>query len=245
MIETVNSMEEVGVVIPAWNEEEDIRQVLDTVGPVKWLAKVVVVDDGSSDDTLRVSQECASNYPRMVVEHLPDNQGKGAAMLAGMGALPIEVDTVIFLDADLVGLTESHLSKLYNPIRERQCEMSVAIFKKGYWRTDLSQRFAPNLNGQRCLPREAAKQALSPLAESGYGVEIGLTHYARRNSWRIQYVSWEGMTHNLKESKFGSVDGYRVRGKMYLQILATWYSLWWQERREKWTTIRDSGILSK
>lgn len=234
-------MEEVGVVISAWNEEDEIQQVLDTVGPVEWLAKVVVVDDGSSDNTLRVSQDCASNYSSMVVEHLPDNKGKGAAMLAGMRALPKEVEAVIFLDADLVGLTESHLSKLYNPIRKRQCEMSVAIFREGYWRTDLSQRFAPNLNGQRCLPREAAKQAMSPLAESGYGVEIGLTLYARRNKWRIQYVSWEGMTHNMKEHKLGWRKGYKVRAMMYRQILTTWSRLWWRTRREKWIALRESG----
>jgi glycosyltransferase involved in cell wall biosynthesis len=177
----------------------------------------------------------------MVVEHLPENQGKGAAMLAGMRALPQEVDTVIFLDADLIGLTEDYLIRLYTPVKERQCEMSVAIFKDGYWRTDLSQRFAPNLNGQRCLPREAAEGALGPLAGSGYGVEIGLTLYARRNNWRIQYVSWQGMTHEMKEYKLGWREGYQVRAMMYKQILVTWSRLWWQARREKWAGLRESG----
>lgn len=237
-------MSKVGVVIPAWNEEYDIQLVLDTVGPVEWLAKVVVVDDGSSDNTLGVSQDCARNYSRMVVEHLPENQGKGAAMLAGMRALPNEVETVIFLDADLIGLTEDHLTRLYTPVKDRQCEMSVAIFKDGYWRTDLSQRFAPNLNGQRCLPRKAAEQALGPLAGSGYGVEIGLTLYARRNKWRIQYVSWQGMTHEMKEPKLGWREGYQVRAMMYKQILVTWSRLWWQARREKWAGLRESGTES-
>ena len=59
-------MDQVGVVIPAWNEERDIKLVLDAVGPVEWLAKVVVVDDGSSDATLSVARESAENYPRMI-----------------------------------------------------------------------------------------------------------------------------------------------------------------------------------
>jgi len=234
-------MREVGVVIPAWNEERDIPLVLNTVGPIEWLAKIVVVDDGSSDNTLIVSRDCASNYSRMVVEHLADNQGKGAAMVAGMRALPNEVDTVIFLDADLIGLTEDHLKRLYTPVKDQQCEMVVAIFKAGYWRTDLSQRFAPNLNGQRRLPREAADLALNPLAKSGYGVELGLTFFARRKKWRIQYVSWEGMTHNMKEKKLGWREGYRVRAMMYQQILTTWAHLWWQARRAEWTALRESG----
>ena len=223
-------MEKVGVIIPAWNEERDIRVVLDTLGSIEWLDQVVVVDDGSSDSTLSVAQDCAGNFPRMVVKHSPVNQGKGSAMLAGIRELPSDVDTVVFLDADLIGLTENHLEILISPVKNQTCDMSVAIFKEGYWRTDLSQRFAPNLNGQRCLPRQAAENALIPLAESGYGVEIGLTLFARQKNWRIKYVGWTGMTHDMKEHKLGGVEGYRVRAMMYRQILVAWVRAWRQAR---------------
>ncbi len=152
-------------------------------------------------------------------------------MLVGMKALPVEIDTVVFLDADLIGLSEYHLKNLVTPVNDQNCEMSVAIFKDGYWRTDWSQRFAPNLNGQRCLPRQAAEQALLPLAESGYGVEIGLTLYARRMKWRINYVNWTGMTHNMKEHKLGRFEGYRVRVMMYKQILVAWVRALQQARK--------------
>ena len=234
-------MKNVGVVIPAWNEEHDIQLVLDTVGPVEWLSQIVVVDDGSEDQTQKVAVECAKNYSNMIVEHLPTNQGKGAAMLVGVRLMDQEIDTIIFLDADLIGLSAEHLHKLYQPVKEKQCEMSVAIFKDGYWRTDLSQRFAPNLNGQRCLPRRAAEQALAPLVDSGYGVEIGMTLFARRNNWRIHYVCWEGMTHDMKENKLGWREGYRVRAMMYQQILVTWTHEWWKKRREEFTTLLEIG----
>lgn len=217
-----DAMDKVAVIVPAWNEELDIKLVLDALGPIEWLAQVVVVDDGSSDATPRVAQDCAENYPRMSVMQLPQNQGKGSAMLAGLQALPSEVETVVFLDADLIGLTENHLKALIEPVKNRDSDMSVAIFKKGFWRSDISQKFAPNLNGQRCLPLRAAEEALIPLAESGYGVEIGLTLYARRKNWRIQYVDWPGMTHDMKEKKLGLIEGYRVRAIMYRQILVAW-----------------------
>lgn len=235
------NMKKVGVIIPAWNEENDIAPVLNTVGMVDWLAQIVVVDDGSTDKTLEVAHECASEYPHMIVEHFPENQGKGAAMLAGIQDLQPEIDTVMFLDADLIGLTADHLRILHEPIEKKECEMTVAIFRHGYWRTDLSQRFAPNLNGQRCLPRKAALRALAPLVESGYGVEIGLTRYARRNKWRVKYVGWEGVTHDMKEDKLGIREGFKVRGGMYRQILATWLGEWWQERREKLISLWESG----
>ena len=216
-------MEDVAVVVPAWNEEQDIQLVLDALGPIEWLTQVVVVDDGSSDATPRVAQECADKYPTMSVLRLAQNQGKGCAMLEGIRTLTAEVETVVFLDADLIGLTEDHLKVLVDPVKNLDCDMSVAIFKKGYWRTDISQKFAPNLNGQRCLPLRAAEEALIPLTESGYGVEIGLTLYARRKQWRIQYVDWPGMTHDMKEEKLGMIEGNRVRIMMYSQILAAWY----------------------
>ena len=215
-------MDKIGVIVPAWNEERDIQCVLDAVGPIEWLEQIVVVDDGSSDATPRVALDCAEKYPRMSVLQLPQNQGKGSAMLAGLRALPSEVDTVVFIDADLIGLTENHLKALIRPVKNHDCDMSVAIFKKGYWRTDISQKFAPNLNGQRCLRLREAEEALIPLVESGYGVEIGLTLYARRKKWRIQYVDWPGMSHDMKEHKLGLFVGYRVRAMMYRQILVAW-----------------------
>jgi glycosyltransferase involved in cell wall biosynthesis len=230
-------MKKIGVVIPAWNEESDLPLVLNTVGKVDWLSQVVVVDDGSIDNTLGVAQDCAHNFQNMIVEYLPENQGKGAAMLAGMSRLHPEVDYVLFIDADLIGLTGDHLARLFEPVKTHQCEMSVAIFKEGFWRTDLSQKFAPNLNGQRCLLREAAEKVLAPLAESGYGVEIGLTLYARRHKWRIKYISWEGMTHDIKENKLGWREGFKVRAVMYQQILVTWFREWWQSRREELTAL--------
>ena len=216
------NMEKVAVIVPAWNEERDIQQVLDTLGPIEWLDQVIVVDDGSSDRTPRVAQDCADNYPRMSVLELHENQGKGYAMLEGVKALSNEIGIVVFLDADLIGLSEDHLKVLIQPVQTQDCDMSVAIFKEGYWRTDISQKFAPNLNGQRCLPVSAAVEALMPLAGSGYGVEIGITLYARRNRWRIQYVDWPGMTHDMKEHKLGVWEGYRVRAMMYRQILSAW-----------------------
>jgi len=216
-------MENVAVIVPAWNEEQDIQLVLDALGPIEWLTQGVGVDDGSSVGAPQVAEDCAEKYPLMSVLKLPQNQGKGCAMLKGIRTLPAEVETVAFLDADLIGLTEDHLNVLVDPVKKLHCDMSVAIFKKGYWRTDISQKFAPNLNGQRCLPLRAAEVALIPLAERGYGVEIGLTLYARRKKWRIHYVDWPGMTHDMKEEKLGLREGYRVRVMMYRQILAAWF----------------------
>jgi glycosyltransferase involved in cell wall biosynthesis len=208
----------VGVVISAFNEADNLHRVLDAVCAVNLLSQIVVVDDGSTDDTLAVAQHCAGQDERIVVLRLPQNRGKAGAMLAGVRAL--QTDLVIFLDADLVGLKTHHLHHLCAPLLAGASDMAVAVFRYGGVRTDVSHRLTPDLSGQRCLRRWAAEQALTPLADTGYGVETGLTIHARRHGWRIQYVVWERMTHIMKERKRGWMAGLCSRWLMYSQIMA-------------------------
>ena len=215
-------MNNVGVVIPAYNEEHDLPRVLNTVCSVDWLSQIVVVDDGSTDNTLGVAQEYTTIDARLKVEKLVENCGKGAAMLAGVQAIREEVEIVIFLDADLIGLTAANLAKLCDPIIEGRCDMTVAVFSHGYWRTDVSQWVFPNLDGQRCLLRDVALAALEPLVDSGYGVEFGLTRYAKHHKWNVRHVDWRGTTHTMQEDSLGWKRGFQVRKVMYQQILKTW-----------------------
>jgi glycosyltransferase involved in cell wall biosynthesis len=206
------------VVIPAYNEEIDLPCVLNAICAVDWLTQIVVVDDGSTDDTLVVAQDYAMMDNRLVVEHNKENRGKGAAMLVGVKALADDIEIVIFLDADLIGLTSANLARLCDPIREGRSDMAVAVFSHGYWRTDVSQWVFPNLGGQRCMLREFALTALEPLADSGYGVEIGLTRYAKHNKWRVLHVDWHGTSHRMQEQGRGWKRGLKMRGVMYRQI---------------------------
>ena len=91
------------LVIPAFNEEqrlsatlERVRQYLDGAGEAY---EVIVVDDGSADATVSVAQAAASSWPQLRVISLPKNEGKGAAVRAGMLAAGGEVRA--FSDADL------------------------------------------------------------------------------------------------------------------------------------------------
>lgn len=207
----------VGVVIPAFNEGDNLHRVLETVCVVDWLSQIVVVDDGSMDDTLTVAQHYARQDEHIVVLRLPQKRGKAGAMLAGVRAL--QTDLVIFLDADLIGLQPYHLHHLCVPLLVDTNDMAVAVFRYGGVRTDLSHRLTPDLSGQRCLRRWSAEQALTPLAGTGYGVETGLTIHARRHGWRIQYVVWEWVSHVMKEQKRGWIAGLRSRWHMYRQIM--------------------------
>jgi glycosyltransferase involved in cell wall biosynthesis len=82
----------VGVVIPARDEALALPAVLPCLPA--WLAEVVVVDNGSRDETAAIAARLGA---RVVSE---PRRGYGAACLAGIAALSPDVDTVLFMDAD-------------------------------------------------------------------------------------------------------------------------------------------------
>jgi len=85
------------VVVPCFNEEATVAELLRRVLASPWVAEVVAVDDGSSDRTLDILRSV--DDPRMRVVAHERNSGKGAALRTGFGA--VTADYVIVQDADL------------------------------------------------------------------------------------------------------------------------------------------------
>lgn len=199
------------VIVPAYNEEETIGSVLSVLVGHPMVGEVVVVSDGSTDQTAEQARSCGAR----VVE-LPDNLGKGAAMQAGISVS--SADVVLFLDADLIGLRPEHVDRMLRPVLEGEAQMSVGVFEGGRTSTDLAQAIAPFLSGQRAVQRKLLSD-LDDLGESGYGVEVALTRYMRRTSGQVQEVVLHDLTHRLKEEKRGLIKGFAARMKMYWEIV--------------------------
>ncbi len=109
------------VLIPAYNEERNLKRgVLDEV--YNFLSKqnfsweVLIVDDGSSDETFRVAQEYSQKYPGFRVLKEP-HRGKGGTVIAGM--LKARGRYILFTDMDQA-----------TPISE--LKKFLPKFKKGY-----------------------------------------------------------------------------------------------------------------
>lgn len=108
---------QIGVVIPALNEEKSIGRVLQAI-PRQFADLVFVVDNGSSD---RTASRAWANGAAVLRE---PHKGYGAACLAGIAALPREVDIVVFLDADYSDYPEE-MQKLVMPILRDQADFVV------------------------------------------------------------------------------------------------------------------------
>ena len=94
---------QISIVIPAYNEsariESALGRVLDCVRAREWDAEVLVVDDGSSDDTAEIVQRWMADYPELQLFENPGNRGKGYSVRNGL--LQAAGDIVMFTDADL------------------------------------------------------------------------------------------------------------------------------------------------
>src|SRR5260370_17815155 len=91
------------IVIPAYNESIRLRPTLDallsyTQGK-NWDAEILVVNDGSTDDTAQIVREYAQAHPQILLVENPGNRGKGYSVRNGM--LHARGDLCMFTDADL------------------------------------------------------------------------------------------------------------------------------------------------
>lgn len=201
----------VSVIIPAYNEGARIQKVISAVKKAVLPSETVVVSDGSTDDTVEIASAEGIN----VVE-LPQNQGKGAAMKAGVSSTDAEI--YVFIDADLVGLTPEHVDSLIRPILEGEADATFGVFGGGRVTTDIAQKMTPGLSGQRALKAEFLKN-LPGIEESGFGVEVVLNKHLERQHARVKRVELQGVSQILKEEKMGGLEGLAARIKMYKDIV--------------------------
>ena len=134
------------------------------------------------------------------------------------GLIASSFDTILLLDADLIGLKADHIYHLLTPVLNNEYDMTVGVFKSGRKVTDLAQKIAPKLSGQRAL-KKCILEKIKNIDITSFGLEIALTKLADNDSYRVKEVYLYDATHLTKEEKMGVLHGFSSRIKMYWDIV--------------------------
>ncbi|WP_323737002.1 glycosyltransferase [Methanosphaera sp. ISO3-F5] len=190
----------VSIVIPAFNEEKSIGHVLETVKKVSEITQIIVVDDGSTDNTSKI----VSKFNDVILLKHEKNKGKGSAMKTGLKKVTNEI--VLFLDADLSEINQYQVEAIIKPILEGNADITKTKFKREAGRvTELTakpllQFFFPELNFDQPLSGQfaAIKSFLDKIdLEHDYGVDIGIVLDADAQGMRIEEVDIGNMVHEM------------------------------------------------
>ncbi len=173
----------VTAVIPARNEAATLAETIDAVRGISGISRIVVVDNGSTDNTASIADEMGAD-----VIHASNKHGKGGALLAGISrARSFSPEAVLLADGDL-GSSSSGLDALLSALSGESPAVIAAFPKsvasgggfgmvKNFARRSIRRQtgFTPiePLSGQRAL-LASALDALPGIAP-GFGSEVGMT----------------------------------------------------------------------
>ena len=189
----------ISVIVPAYNEEKKIGGVLKSLINSSLVDEIIIINDGSSDNTLSIVRK----FKKIKLINLKKNHGKSYAIVKG-----IEKsigDIVVFIDADLTGLNDSHLAKLTNPLILGKKEVVI-----GYPNDIKTDKLFLPLSGERAYWKKNLTPYLREISKKGYGLELYL-NYIFRNK-KMQLFPLNGVKTTLKYEK----QTYDIVAKLFL-----------------------------
>ena len=124
--------QKVSVIIPAYNEEETVAKVIEVVKKVSFVDEIIVVNDGSSDNTEKEATEAGA----IVINH-ETNKGKGEALYTGYKEA--ECDIIAFIDADIFNLTSAKVEAMIKPILDGKTDITKTKFSRASGRLILKR----------------------------------------------------------------------------------------------------------
>jgi glycosyltransferase involved in cell wall biosynthesis len=205
----------VSAIIPAYNEGPTIGGMIEPMLGHPLIDEIIVVDDGSTDDTVERARSL-----RVTVISMPGNHGKASAMAQGVQAARNEI--IFFCDADVIGLTPQMVTRIVTAVTSGAYGMYVAIRgRKTYWANRLLH-FTPILGGERALTRALWNQ-VPRTYKKNFQIEIALNFFAKQLGLKMGFTVVRGLSQVIKENKRGFWLGLRQRLLMIWDIvLVSW-----------------------
>jgi len=212
------------VVVPCFNEESTIAELLAKVLEQPWTAEVVVVDDGSTDGSAKAAAAVGDERVRLIVQ--PRNLGKGAAIRRGLGESSSPY--VVVQDADLE-YDPREYGTLLEPLLDGKADvvygsrfLSTGAHRVLYFWHSIGNRILTLLSNMatdlsltdmetcyKAFRREVFEELV--IEEDRFGFEPEITAKVAHGGWRVYEVgiSYAGRTY-AEGKKIDWRDGVRA-----------------------------------
>ena len=201
----------VSAVICAYNEEKTISGVITATLKSKLINEVIVVNDGSTDNTGKEIVQHKHELSLRFID-LPTNMGKGYAMAIGVENADGEV--IAFIDADITGLSNRHISNMVLPVLSGKADMVLGQPSETYVHNSINPFKV--FTGERVLLKSDLNPVLNEIKHSRFGVETYINLYYGAHEKRMKYVRLTNLFHPIKFQKvsfFKAIGQFIFEGK--------------------------------
>ena len=228
------------VIVPTYNESDNVTRIVPMILDQDPLLEVLVVDDNSPDGTGQLADELAATNPRVHVLHRPGKQGLGRAYLAGFAwALAQDYAYIFEMDADF-SHDPKHLSQFLAAAKDadlvlgsryRDGKISVVNWPMSrlvlsysaniYARAITGMRLGDATGGFRCFKREVLQAIpLDEVKSNGYAFQIEMSFRAWKKGFKITEIPIVFHDRTEGESKMS-------KGIVREAIFMVWRLRWW------------------
>ena len=222
----------VTAILPFYNEQKTLLIVLKAFAGAKNIDQIILVNDGSRDDSLRIAKEFlkAQADPRFALINCRSNHGKAAAVGKGLDRANNEI--ILLYDADMKHANSDTIERMMTDFVNHDDQLLIAavtdkpaIFK---W------RFLDFLSGERMF----YKSVLTPYRrllndDLGYGLEILINYLHRKQKVRLSY-DYGQLGHIYKHKDhlnfFGQLASFAKEG---LQLLGALFLIIYLEKLQR------------
>ena len=228
------------VVVPTYNEKENIRRLITTVLEEDPRLEMLIVDDGSPDGTGDIVDEIAAREPRVNCLHREKKMGLGTAYRAGFKwALTRDFAYIFEMDADF-SHDPNHLPQFLDAIKDADLvlgsryrggkvtvvnwPMTRLLLSYGaniYARIVTGMQLDDSTGGFKCFRRKVLEAIdLDDVRSNGYAFQIEMSFRATRKGFRITEIPIVFVDRTEGTSK---MSGHIVREAVFM----VWRLRWW------------------
>jgi len=220
--------------MPARDEALTVADNVAAARACRYVREVIVVDDGSSDDTADRARAAGAK----VIQRAAEEGSKAHAMDDGIRAS--DADAFLFVDADCTDLTGAHLDAICEPFLAGRCDMSLGMFDYGRLWNRVVPRVHP-LTGERIIPRWVW-DAIPPHKLDGYTIEARINEVISERRLKTVARTMRGVFHRTKRVKHGRLEGVLSTLDMYREIISMVWPIGDIRWRTYWFYVRGLTV---